>query len=274
MGAEPLRDLARFSLNQITTDQLTLAEAVDGCERFGIPWIAPWRHKIDEVGLDKAARMMRDAGLNVSSLCRGGFFPGAEHERGARLDDNRRALDEAAELGANLLVLVCGGAPDRDLARARAMVRDGIAALAPLAEDAGVRLGIEPLHPMFAAERSVVVTLGQATDLASEFDPGVVGVILDVYHVWWDPNLYEEIERAGERIFGYHVSDWTVPTSEVLAGRGLMGRGVIELRRIREAVEGAGYSGPIEVEILNRSLWAKPGDELLAAVIGAYLDFV
>jgi sugar phosphate isomerase/epimerase len=274
VGAEPLRDLARLSLNQITTEQLTLGEAVDGCERFGIPWIAPWRHKVDEVGLDKAARMVRDAGLKVSSLCRGGFFPAADHERAARFDDNRRAVDEAAELGADLLVLVCGGAPDRDLARARAMVREGIAALAPAASEAGVRLGIEPLHPMFAADRSVVVTLGQATDLASEFDPDVVGVIVDVYHLWWDPRLYEEIERAGERIFGYHVSDWIVPTPELLAGRGVMGRGVIELRRIRAAVEATGYSGPIEVEILNRGLWAKSGDEVLDAVVHAYLRFV
>jgi sugar phosphate isomerase/epimerase len=263
-----------LSLNQITVDQLRLDDAIAGCERFGIPWIAPWRHKVEEVGVDKAARMLRDSGLKVSSLCRGGFFPGTENERAARLDDNRRAVDEAAELGADVLVLVCGGAPDGDLGRAREMVREGIAGLVPYAEAAGVRLGIEPLHPMFAADRSVVVTLGQANELASLFDPQVVGVVIDVYHVWWDPALDEEIQRAGGRILGYHVSDWTVPTPEFLAGRGLMGDGVIELPRIRSAVEAAGYSGPIEVEVLNRKLWTKPSDDVLRAVVRSYLEFV
>jgi sugar phosphate isomerase/epimerase len=272
--AAPLSDIARLSLNQITIDQWSLTEAIDGCLRKGIRAIAPWRHKIKETGLDKAARMLRESGLSVSSLCRGGFFPANEGERAARLDDNRRAVDEAAELGAPVLVLVCGGAPDRDLRWARAMVQEGIEELAPYARAAGVRLGIEPLHPMFAADRSVVVTLGQAIDLATAFETGDVGVILDVYHVWWDPNLDAEIARAGARIFGFHVADWITPLADVLAGRGLMGSGVIELRRIRSAVERAGYLGPIEVEVLSRSLWERPGDEVLDQVIRGYLAHV
>ena len=260
----------RLSLNQITVDQWSLEEVIEGCGRAGIGWIGPWRHKVQEVGLDKAARMVTDSGLRVSSYCRGGFFPALEHEVAARHDDNRRAVDEAVELGTDVLVLVCGPSIDKDIETARRMVVDGIAELVPHARAAGVRLGIEPLHPMFAADRSVVVTLGQANEMASNFSSGDVGVIVDVYHVWWDPSLYDEIERAAGRILGFHVSDWTVPTKDLLAGRGLMGDGVIELRSIRAAVEAAGYRGPIEVEILNHDLWSRSGDEVLGAVVGRF----
>ena len=263
-------DIDRLSLNQITVDQWSLEEAIEGCGRARISWIGPWRHKVHEVGIDKAARMVRDSDMGVSSYCRGGFFPVLEHEISTRRDDNRRAVDEAVELGADVLVLVCGPAIDGDIESARHMVVDGIADLVPHARAAGVRLGIEPLHPMFAADRSVVVTLGQANDMASNFSSDDVGVIIDVYHVWWDPRLYDEIERAAGRILGFHVSDWTVPTDEFLAGRGLMGDGVIELRRIRAAVEAAGYRGPIEVEILNRELWSRSGDEVLGAVVSRF----
>ncbi len=272
-GLGPL-GIDRLSLNQITVDQWSLEEVIEGCRRAGIGWIGPWRHKVQEIGLDKAARMVTDSGLKVSSYCRGGFFPALEHEVATRHDDNRRAVDEASELGADVLVLVCGPSINKDIETARRMVVDGIAVLVPHARAAGVRLGIEPLHPMFAADRSVVVTLGQANDMASNFSSADVGVIIDVYHVWWDPNLNEEIERAAGRILGFHVSDWTVPTSDLLAGRGLMGDGVIELRRIRGAVEAAGYRGPIEVEILNRELWARPGDEVLDAVVRRFAGHV
>jgi len=214
--------------------------------------------------------MLGDSGIKVSSYCRGGFFPALEHEVAARNDDNRRAVDEAAELGSDVLVLVCGPSIDKDIETARNKVIEGIAALVPHARAAEVKLGIEPLHPMFAGDRSVVVTLGQANDIASHFPSDVVGVIVDVYHVWWDPCLYREIDRASGRILGFHVSDWTVPTEEFLAGRGLMGDGVIELRRIRAAVEAAGYTGPIEVEILNRHLWSRSGDEVLSAVLSRF----
>ena len=263
-------DIDRLSLNQITVNQWSLEEAIEGCSRASIGWIGLWRHKVQEVGLDKAARMVRDSDMKVSSYCRGGFFPALEHEVAARHDDNRRAVDEAAELGTDVLVLVCGPSIDKDIELARRMVVDGIADLVPHARAAGVRLGIESLHPMFAADRSVVVTLGQANDIASHFSSADVGVIIDVYHVWWDPSLYDEIERAAGRILGFHVSDWTVPTDEFLAGRGLMGDGVIELGRIRAAVESTGYRGPIEVEILNRGLWGRSGDEVLGAVVSRF----
>ena len=274
MSAPPLTNLERLSLNQITTEQWSLEETIGGCLRAGIPWIAPWRHKAQEVGIDKAARMVREAGLRVSSYCRGGFFPARSGELPERLDDNRRAVDEAFELGANLLVLVCGAAPDKDIGGARRMVEDGLGRLLDHARAAGVRLGIEPLHPMFAADRSVVVTLGQAKELASRFPAADVGVVVDVYHVWWDPHLYEEIDGCRGRILGFHVSDWIVPTPELLAGRGMMGDGVIELRKIRAAVEAAGYEGPIEVEVLNRELWSGIGDEVVDALVRGYLEHV
>ncbi|PZE22775.1 sugar phosphate isomerase/epimerase family protein [Paenibacillus xerothermodurans] len=265
----------RLSLNQITTERWSLREAVEGCVRAGVPWIAPWRNKVAEAGLSESRRMIQDAGLQVSSLCRGGMFPAATAaERQARIDDNRRAVEEAAELGAQVLVLVCGPSPDRDIDRARGWVAEGIDQLVPFAREHGVRLGIEPLHPMQAAERSVVVTLGQANTLAEQFAAQDVGVVVDVFHVWWDPELYSQIARAGERILGFHVSDWIVPTPDMVLGRGMMGDGVIEIRRIREAVEAAGYNGPIEVEIFNRAVWDAPGDEVLALMKERYLEHV
>jgi sugar phosphate isomerase/epimerase len=261
-GAAPL---ARLSLNQITVDQWTLPEVVEGCVRAGITTIAPWREPVAEVGLDAAARLIADAGLSVSSLCRGGFFPAAsEDERRRADDDNRRAVDEAAALGTDVLVLVCGPPRGRDLPGARAEIAAGVERLAPYAAQHGVRLGIEPLHPMMIGERSAIVTLGEAVDLALRFDADQVGVVVDAYHVWWDPALERELTRAAGRIVGFHVSDWLVPTPDLLQGRGMMGDGIIDLRRLRHLVEAAGYEGPIEVEVINRDLWRLPGDELVA----------
>jgi sugar phosphate isomerase/epimerase len=203
------------------------------------------------------------------------MFPAATAaERRARIEENRRAVDEAAALDADVLVLVCGPAPDRDIAAARTMVRDGIAALLPYAQERGVRLGIEQLHPMFAGDRSVIVTLAEANTLVEAFASPVLGVVADVYHIWWDPDLYTQLARAAGRIFGFHVNDWLVPPPDPLLGRGMMGDGVIELRRIRTAVDAAGYSGPIEVEIFNQALWAMPGDEVLARMCASYLAYV
>jgi len=266
-------DLSRLCLNQMTAEKYSLQETVEACAAEGVGWIAPWRHKIQSASA--AAATIRDSGLRVSSLCRGGFFPAASaEERRQRIEDNLRALDDAAVLGAEVLVLVCGPAPDRDLDAARAMVEDGVAQLVGPARERGVRLGIEPLHPMYAAERSVVVTLLQATDMALKFDPEVVGVVVDVYHVWWDPQVYVEIARAGRRIFGFHVSDWMVPTNSLLMSRGMMGQGVIEIRRLRHAVEEAGYNGPIEVEIFNEEVWRTPIRELIQQVRQSYRDTV
>jgi sugar phosphate isomerase/epimerase len=262
-------DLARLSFNQITADHLDLDEVIAACAEAGIGWIAPWRHKL----VPDAGGRIAAAGLRPSSLCRGGFFPApSTAERRERDADNRAAVDEAARLGTDLLVLVCGPAPDGDLPRARAQVLEGIEALVPYAAEHGVRLGIEPLHPMMIAERSVVVTLAQALDLAERFDPDQVGVVVDAYHVWWDPELERQLERAAGRIVAYHVSDWLVPTLDVLAGRGMMGDGVIDLRRLRRLVEEAGYDGPVEVEVINAANAELPAAELLARVRRSFAE--
>jgi len=275
LGAAPQVDVTRLSFNQITSERASLADVVEACARHGVSHISVWRHRIADVGLERAVRLVRDAGLQVSSVCRGGMFPAAtREERERRIEDNRRAVDEAAALGAPVLVLVCGPAPDRDIAAARDMVEEGIARLAPYAAERGVKLGIEPLHPAFAAERSCITTLGEARRLAERFDAATVGIIADVYHIWWDPELYEEIARSAERILGFHVSDWLVPATNVLMNRGVMGDGVIELRRIREAVERAGYAGPIEVEIFNESVWGMPIDELLPLLKARFVEHV
>jgi len=270
-----MENLEQLSLNQITTNEWNLREAIEGCARAEIPWIAPWRHRVEELGLSTSKRLIKDAGLKVSSLCRGGMFPAATTiERQKRMDDNKKAVEEAAELGTDVLVLVCGPSPDRDIIVAREMVAEAIAQLVPFAESYGVKLGIEPLHPMYAAERSVIVSLDLANSLAESYRPEQVGVVVDVFHVWWDPDLYNQINRAKGRILGFHVSDWLVPTPDMLKGRGMMGDGVIEISRIRQAVEKTGYNGPIEVEIFNEQIWNLPGDETVQLIKDRYLKHV
>lgn len=270
-----LTDLARLSLNQITTNGWNVREAVEGCVRAGIPSIGLWREKVQEYGLTNSKRLVADAGLQVSSLCRGGWFPAAsKEERQARIDDNRRAIEEAAELGTEVLVLVCGPAPDRDIAAGRLMVEDALLQLLPDALAAGVKLGIEPLHPMFAADRSVIVTMAEANRLIEYFQSVALGVIIDAYHVWWDPDVLPQIARAAGHILGFHVSDWPVPLPDTLLGRGMMGDGMIDLRLLRSAVEAAGYTGAIEVEIFNRAIWDTPGDEVLRLIKQRYLAWV
>lgn len=263
MTAEML-DARRLSFNQATAERASLREVVESCARNGISKVGVWRHKLAETGVAAAVKLVRDAGIGVSSVCRGGMFPAATaRERGDRIDDNLRAIDDAAALGAEVLVLVCGAAPDRHIAGARMMVRDGIAAIEFHAAERGVKLGIEPLHPAFAAERSCITTLREARLLAERFDPRVVGVVVDVYHVWWDPERTDEIEWLGDRVVGYHVNDWLVPSRDVLMSRGMMGDGVIDLRGIRAEVERTGYRGPIEVEIFNEQIWAMPTDDIV-----------
>jgi len=273
--AAPLTDARLLSFNQATAERASLPAVIEACARHGVPGISVWRHKLAETGVATAARLIRDAGLTVSSLCRGGMFPAATAaERAARIEDNRRAIDDAATIGAEILVLVCGAAPDRDISAARAMVADGIAAIVPYAAERGIRLGIEPLHPAFAAERSCVTTMREARVLSEPFAPEGVGVVVDVYHVWWDPEVFAEIERASGRIAGFHVSDWLAPPPDPLLGRGVMGDGVICLPPLGRAVEAAGYGGPVEVEIFNRELWALPGHEALALIRARFLAHV
>ncbi|NBE52104.1 sugar phosphate isomerase/epimerase family protein [Streptomyces boluensis] len=267
--------LERLSLNQITTKRWSIAEAVQGCVDAGVPAIGLWRDKVAETGVAEAAKLVRDAGLAVSSLCRGGFLTveGPVAHRAA-LVENFRALEEAAELGADTLVMVVGGLPEgsRDLAGARARVADLIAELAPHAGDAGVRMAIEPLHPMFCADRAVVSTLGQALDLAEQHPVEQVGVVVDSYHVWWDPDLPRQIERAGPRIASYQVCDWTLPLpADALLGRGHVGDGHIDFRTLTDQVAAAGYTGWIEVEIFNEQIWDTPGEQTLKTVTERHL---
>lgn len=258
--------MSRLSLNQKTTQQWTLPQAVDGCVRAEIPWIALWRDKVEETGLAESVRVVRASGLEVSSLCRGGMFPSPTPEgRAANIEENRRAIHEAAELGTEVLVMVCGGLSGVEaIDDARAMVQDGIEAIVPYARERGVKIGIEPLHPAFAADRSVISLLGEANDLAEHFNTDQVGVVIDIYHVWWDPDVYREIARAAPYTLGFHVNDWLVPNVDPLNSRGMMGDGVVQNRRLREAVDDVGYTGPIEVEIFNPDIWAMDGDAVLA----------
>lgn len=268
----PFTDLSRLSLNQATTQYWSVQQAVEGCVRAGIPFIGLWRHKVAEAGLQESARIVREAGLRVSALCRGGWFCAATAEgRRKQLDDNRRAIEEAATLGTDVLVLVCGPAADRDLPAARAYVEEAIASLLPFAADCGVKLGIEPLHPMYAGDRSVIVTLGEANRMVQRLTHDHVGVVIDVYHVWWDPEIEEQIRAASGHILGFHICDWLVPTPDMLNGRGMMGDGVIDIRRLRSCVDEAGYAGPIEVEIFNEALWNTPGDDILQLMCERYL---
>ena len=262
-------DTRRLSLNQITVNPWSLEQAVAGCERHEIGAIALWRDKIAATGLQRAARLVRDAGVHVSSVCRGGMFTDPGADPAAVLDDNRRAVEEAAELGADALVLVCGALVDRDLPAARARVRDGVAALLPHAAAAGVRLAIEPLHPMMIGVRSVVVSLGQALDLVEELEPahpGSLGVVVDAYHVWWDPALEQQLQRAAGRVLGYHVSDWLPTTTDLLLDRGMMGDGLVDLPRLSAQVAATGFDGPVEVEILSARWWGEDPDDVLRLV--------
>ncbi|MEU1331719.1 sugar phosphate isomerase/epimerase family protein [Streptomyces sp. NPDC005865] len=266
---QPPLSLSRLSINQETVKQWSLPELAEGCAKEGIDAVGLWRAPVQEYGVERAARLMRDAGLTVTSLCRGGFLTDPDGAPRARaLDDNRAALDEAAALGTDTLVLVSGGLPhgSRDLAGARERVADALAVLGPYAEERRVRLAIEPLHPMFAADRCVVSTLGQALDLAERFPARQVGVVVDTYHVWWDDRAPEEIARAGRggRLLAFQLADWITPLpAGVLLGRGQLGDGSIDFRAWRARVDAAGYRGRIEVEIFNEALWAREGSAAL-----------
>jgi sugar phosphate isomerase/epimerase len=281
-------DPALLSINTATVRaQWRLPEIISALARHGIRGIAPWRDQVAAAGLDDTARRIRDAGLSVTGLCRGGMFPAPDREgRRAAHDDNRRAVDEAVTLGAQCLVLVAGGLPkdrtgavvSRDLAGAREMVRDGIGELHEYAQSAGMRLAIEPLHPMYAADRACVNTLAQANALCDELAPDGkdgLGVAVDVYHVWWDPDLQAQITRAGERdrLYAYHICDWLVPTRDLLNDRGMMGDGVIDLPLVRSWMEAAGYRGLHEVEIFSAlDWWKRDGDDVLATCRRRHAD--
>ena len=265
--------MARLSLNTVTVkEKWGLADCIEGCARHAIPGISPWRDVLQAMGVTAAARHIRDAGLTVTGLCRGGMFPAPNATgRAAALDDNRRAIDEAHRLGAACLVMVCGGLPagSRDLPGARAMVRDGLAAILPEARAAGVILALEPLHPMTCADRSVLSTMAQALDLCDDLGPGL-GVALDCYHIWWDPEVAAQITRAGTRIAAFHACDWLVPTTDLVFDRGMPGDGVIDIAGLRAMVDAAGYAGFTEVELLSRRWWAEDPDHVLATILARH----
>ncbi|MFI7214236.1 sugar phosphate isomerase/epimerase family protein [Micromonospora maritima] len=270
--------LTKLSLNQRTTQRWSVREAVDGCVRAGIPAIGLWREPVAEIGVPAAAKLVADAGLRVSSLCRGGFLTAdGDAARAEALADNRRAIDEAAGLGTDCLVLVVGGLPpgSRDLPGARQRVADALVELAPYAGERGVRLALEPLHPMYCADRAVLSTLGQALDLAEAFPTEQVGVVVDTFHVWWDPDVWRQIARAGARIASFQVCDFLTPLpADVLLGRGMMGDGHIDFPPLRRAVEAAGYTGDTEVEIFNAEVWATDPDRVLATMAERYVELV
>lgn len=272
--------LDRLSLNTATTKRLTLAEALQVAVEAGLTWVGLWRDRIEEVGTAEAVALVRRSGLAVSSLCRGGFLTAADAAgQQQALEDNRTAVQQAQALDTSELVLVVGGLPegDHDLVAARQRVADRLADLVPYAREHGVRLALEPLHPMYAADRAVLSTLGQALDLASPYSSAEVGVVVDTFHVWWDPQLAEQVARAGRehRIAAYQVCDFNLPiAADALLSRGMMGDGVVDFASITRLLADAGYEGPVEVEIFNAAIWDTPADQVLATMTERYRDLV
>lgn len=274
MNPEQLSDLSRLCIHTITTKPWTIEEAAKNFSEAGIGGITVWRDALNGRNIKQTGQMLRNYDLNIVSLCRGGFFPHTSNSgRHEAIDDNRRAIDEAEALGAPLIVLVCGAVPGQSLSESRKQIKDGIAAVLPYAEAAGVKLAIEPLHPMYADSRSAINTLGQANDLAEELNSPWLGIALDVYHLWWDPDLKEEIKRAGlkGKLSAFHICDWKTPTLDLLNDRGLMGEGCINIKEIRGWVEESGYNGFIEVEIFSNLYWKEDQSLFLKKITEAYL---
>jgi len=270
--------LRRLSLNQRTTANWTAEEAIEGAARVGLRSVGLWRDPIAETGLDTVRHLLVEHDMRVSSICRGGFFTARDSAAFARaLAYNRAAIDEVEALEAGCLVLVPGGLPDgdRDITAARRRVVDAIGELAPYAAERGVVLAIEPMHPLFAADRGVVSTLAQALDMAEGFDPSVVGVVVDTFHLWWEPDIISQIARASGRVASYQICDWITPfPSDALLSRGMMGDGHIDFAAITAAIAATGYPGDVEVEIFNADVWAAPGDHVIATMARRYAELV
>lgn len=268
-----MTDPAKLCLHTITTKAWSIEEAAEKYAASGIQWISVWREALEGRDPNRVGEMLEEKGLQVASLVRGGFFASADRsERMEAIEENRRALEEAAGLKAPLLVLVCGADPRQSLEDSREQIGQGIRALLPMAEELGIKLGIEALHPMYADTRSAINTLKQANDLAEKIGSDLVGVVVDVYHLWWDPELESEIRRSGalHKLFAFHICDWKVPTADMLNDRELMGRGCIPVPRIRKWVESAGFDGPHEVEVFSHHYWAMDQDAYLKKIIEAY----
>jgi sugar phosphate isomerase/epimerase len=275
MSASPLNDLSRLCIHTITTKPWAIETSAQKFSAAGVRGITVWRDALTGRNIQQTGQLLRNEGLSIVSLCRGGFFPNVDKvKRLAAIDDNRKAIEEAAAIGTNLIVMVCGADPGLTLEESRKQIRDGIATIIPEAEVAGVRLAIEPLHPMYADTRSAINTLQQANDICEELNSAWVGVAIDVYHLWWDPHLEAEIMRCGNKknIFAFHICDWNVPTTDMLLDRGLMGEGCIPVRKIRSWVEATGFSGFNEVEIFSNKFWQGDQDEFLQKIIKAYKE--
>jgi sugar phosphate isomerase/epimerase len=268
-------DLSDLCIHTITTRPWKIEEAARHYSSAGVKGITVWRDTLQGINIRQTGNMLRDYGLTIVSLCRGGFFPHKESsKRKAAIDDNKKAIDEAAELGTDMLVLVCGADPSLPLEESRKQIYDGIASVIPAASAAGVRLTIEPLHPMYADTRSAINTLAQANDMAEKLDSPWVGVAVDVYHLWWDPFLEKEIKRCGENgnLMAFHICDWKQPTTDLLLDRGLMGEGCIPIKQIRSWVEGAGFRQFNEVEIFSNTYWNGDQSDFLRKIINAYKE--
>ena len=268
-------DLSRLCIHTITTKPWKIEEAAKNYSAAGVKGITVWRDALDGRNIKQTGKMLREHDLTIVSLCRGGFFSYKDlNKRKQAIDDNRKAIEEAAELGTSMLVLVCGADPFQSLEESRKQIHDGIAAILPDASAAGVKLTIEPLHPMYADNRSAINTLGQANDMAEELNSPWVGVAVDVYHLWWDPFLEREIKRCGENgnLAAFHICDWKVPTTDLLLDRGLMGEGCIPVKQIRSWVEATGFTGFNEVEIFSNAYWKEDQSDFLKKIIKAYKE--
>ena len=271
-----IKDLSKLCLPTQTNKPWSLEQCVKSYSELGIPGISVWRHVLENVPLATARKMINDHGLEVVSLVRAGFFASVNGEsRRFGIEDNLRAIEEAEGIGSPLLVLVCGADPGQSQETSRGQIMDGIIEILPAAEAAGVRLAIEPLHPMYAADRSAITSMAQANDMVASINSDSLGVAVDVFHLWWDPGLHHEIKRCGElkKLFAYHVCDWNVPLNDMLNDRGLMGDGCIDLKQIRGWMEEAGFSGYHEVEIFSDKYWAMDQPQYVEKIINAYLNY-
>jgi sugar phosphate isomerase/epimerase len=273
MNREPIAELSKLCVHTITTKPWNINDAAKNYAASGVKGITVWRDALTGRNIRQTGQMLREHDLSIVSLCRGGFFPSADPEkRKLALDDNRKAIEEAFELGTQLIVLVCGADPAQPLEDSRKQIQEGIAELIPEASAAGIKLAIEPLHPMYADTRSAINTLSQANDMTEALNSPWVGVAVDVYHLWWDPNLEKEIERCGRNnaLLAFHICDWKTPTTDFLNDRGLMGEGCIPLRKIRTWVENTGFNGFHEVEIFSSKYWKMDQSEFLKQIITSY----
>lgn len=268
-------ELSKLCIHTITTKPWKIEEAVKNYSTAGVKGITVWRDALEGRSIKETGKLLRDHDLEIVSLCRGGFFPAKDaKKRKLAIDDNRRAIAEAAELGTSMVVLVCGADPNQSMEDSRKQIHDGIAMILPEAKTAGIKLAIEPLHPMYADTRSAINTLAQANEMAEDLDSPFVGVAVDVYHLWWDPNLEEEIKRCGKNknLLAFHICDWKTPTSDLLLDRGLMGEGCIPIKKIRSWIEATGFNGFNEVEIFSTDYWKEDQAEFLRKIIEAYKE--